>query len=193
MAASVLIVAGTAVWWAVNQNGERTAHAVVQSLTGQLYAVSADGIRPLVAGQDLPSDVELRTAKDSDALLQLADGSVVEMRERSSLSAGMSALDLTVRLGRGSVMVKAKHRTKGHLYVDTGDCRVAVTGTVFEVTTGTKGSRVSVVEGEVHVTQDNQEKILHAGDQTATSINVEPEPVRTQIAWSRDHAALMNH
>jgi hypothetical protein len=135
--------------------------------------------------------VELRTAKDSDAILQLADGSQVEMRERSSLSTSASALDLTIRLGRGSVMVTAKHRTKGHLYVDTGDCRVAVTGTVFGVTAGVKGSRVSVVEGEVHVTQDNQEKILHAGEQTVTSSTVEPESVPDEIAWSRNRAFLV--
>jgi ferric-dicitrate binding protein FerR (iron transport regulator) len=193
LAASVLIVAGATIWWAVNRNGEQTGHAIVQHLDGTLYKVTADGIHPLLAGQDLPSDVELRTAKDSDAVLQLADGSVVEMRERSSLSTSPNSLDLTVRLGRGSVMVKAKHRAKGHLYVDTGDCRVAVTGTLFEVTAGVKGSRVAVIEGEVHVTQDNQEKVLHAGDQTVTNSNVEPESVSAQIAWSRDRQRLVEH
>ena len=191
-AAAGFLVLGVAVYMTYDRFGERIGHAVVQSLDGTLFAVTADGIRPLQAGQDLPSDIELRTAKDSDAVLQLADGSSVEMRERSSLSTSANALDLTVRLGRGSVLVKAKHRTKGHLYVDTGDCRVAVTGTVFEVTAGVKGSRVAVVEGEVHVTLDNQEKVLHAGDQTQTSANVEPEPVSQQIAWSRDRQVLLS-
>ena len=191
LAATVLLVAGTTVWWAVNQYGERTGHAIVQSLDGTLYAVTADGIRPLLKGQDLPSDVELRTAKDSDAVLQLADGSQVEMRERSSLSATRNALDLTIRLERGSVIVQAAHRSKGHLYVDTGDCRIAVTGTLFGVTAGVKGSRISVVQGEVHVTQDNQEKILHGGDQTVTSATVEPEPVSDEIAWSHNRDSLL--
>ena len=86
LAASVLMVAGTHRLVGRNQYGERTGHAIVQSLDGTLYAVTADGIHPLLKGQNLPSDVELRTAKDSDAVLQLADGSLVEMRERSSLS-----------------------------------------------------------------------------------------------------------
>jgi hypothetical protein len=191
LAATVLVAAGITVWFAVNRNGEGTGHAIVQTLDGTLYKVTADGIYPLLKGQDLPSDVELRTAKDSDAVLLLADGSQVEMRERSSLSTTGGALDITVQLGRGSVIVKAKHRTKGHLYVDTGDCRVAVTGTLFGVTAGVKGSRVSVVEGEVHVTQDNQEKILHAGDQSVTSTSVEPEPVPDEISWSHDREYLL--
>jgi hypothetical protein len=191
LAASVVILAGSGIWWVVNREGGTAEHAIVQSLDGTLYTVTADGIHPLLKGQDLPSDVELRTAKDSDAMLQLADGSQVEMRERSSLSTSASGLDLTVRLERGSVIVQAKHRTKGHLYVDTGDCRVAVTGTLFGVTAGVKGSRVSVVLGEVRVTQDNQEKILHAGDQTVTSATVEPEPVSEEIAWSRNSQELL--
>jgi hypothetical protein len=191
MAATVLLVAGTTIWWAVDQYGGRTGHAIVQSLDGTLYAVTADGIRPLLKGQELPTDVELRTAKDSDAMLQLGDGSQVEMRERSSLSTSASAKDITVRLGRGSLIVQAAHRSQGHLFVDTGDCRVAVTGTLFGVTAGMKGSRVSVVQGEVHVTQDNQEKILHAGDQTVTSPSVEPEPVSSEISWSRNREQLL--
>ena len=35
------------------------------------------------AGQPLPDGVELRTAKDSDAMLKMRDGSTVELRERS--------------------------------------------------------------------------------------------------------------
>ena len=191
LVATVVLAAGVTVWWAVNQNGERTGHAIVQSLDGTLFAVSADGIHPLLKGQDLPNDVELRTAKDSDAVLVLADGSQVEMRERSSLSTSRSASDLTVHLGRGSVIVQAAHRSKGHLYVDTAACRVAVTGTLFGVPAGMKGSRVSVVQGEVHVTQDNQEKILHGGDQTVTSTSVEPEPVGTEVSWSRNREQLL--
>lgn len=191
LAATVVLVAGTSVWYLVNRYGERTGQAIVQSLDGTLYAVTADGIHPLLKGQPLPGDVELRTAKDSDAILQLADGSLVEMRERSSLSTSRNVLDLTVHLGRGSVIVQAAHRSTGHLYVDTGDCRIAVTGTLFGVTAGVKGSRVTVVQGEVHVTQENQEKILRAGDQTVTSANVEPEPAGDEIAWSRNRENLL--
>jgi hypothetical protein len=192
LAASVLIVAGSGIWWAVTRNGENSGHATVQLLDGTLYTVTADGLHPLLKGQPVPSDVELRTAKDSDAILQLADGSQVEMRERSSLSTSASALDLTIRLERGSVIVQATHRTKGHLYVDTGDCRVAVTGTLFGVTAGVKGSRVSVVQGEVHVLLESQERILHAGDQTVTSTSVDPEPVSESIGWSRNRVELLS-
>ena len=96
-------------------------------------------------GQDLPDGIEIRTAKDSDAMLQLKDGSIVELRERSGFSNTQTASDLTIRLGRGSIIVQAAKRSSGHLYVATADCRVAVTGTVFSVTTGVKGSRVSVI------------------------------------------------
>jgi hypothetical protein len=191
LAATVMLAAGVTVWWSVNRYGEPTGRAIVQSLDGTLYAITADGIHPLLKGQDLPDGVELRTAKDSDAVLELADGSQVEMRERSSLSTTHESADLTIHLDRGSMIVQAAHRRKGHLFVDTGDCRVAVTGTLFGVTAGVKGSRISVVQGEVHVTQDNQEKILHSGDQAVTSASVEPEPVGDEIAWSRNRGNLL--
>jgi hypothetical protein len=191
LAATVLLTAGVTVWVAYDPYGGRTGHAVIQSLDGSLYEVTADGIRPLKVGQDLPNDVELRTAKDSDAVLKLADGSQVEMRERSSLSTTAGASDITIHLGRGSVIVQAAHRREGHLFVDTADCRVAVTGTLFGVTAGVKGSRISVVQGEVHVTEDNQEKILRAGDQTVTGASVEAEPVSAEISWSRNRDRLL--
>jgi len=153
-----VIAAGVGVWTVVDRSGAPGGRARVEAVSGVLYQVAADGVlRPLAAGQNLPEGVEIRTAKDSDALLRLADGSSLELRERSSLFTTASANDLTIRLGRGSVMVEAAKRHKGHLFVDTGDCRVAVTGTIFGVSAGVKGSRVSVVQGEVHVAQGSGE------------------------------------
>lgn len=186
-AAVVVAAAGLSVWVYVNRSGSASGHALVQSLNGTLFEVSAAGIRPLAAGAEFRDGVEIRTAPDSDAFLRLRDGSVVEMRERSGMSPESGASDLTIHLTRGSVIVQAARRSSGHLYVVTPECRVAVTGTLFGVTAGLKGSRVSVLEGEVHVQQDNQEKVLHPGDQSVAGSGMEPEPVRDDIAWSRNH------
>jgi hypothetical protein len=185
-AAAIVIVAGAGVWTLLERSGA-AGPARVEAVTGTLYRVAADGtLNPLTKGQYLPEGVEVRTAKDSNAVLRLADGSSLELRERSSLSTTASANDLTIRLGRGSVMVEAAKRHQGHLFVDTGDCRVAVTGTIFGVSAGAKGSRVSVVQGEVHVAEAAREQVLHRGDQAVTGAGMDPEPVQDDIAWSRN-------
>ncbi|MDE3168108.1 MAG: FecR domain-containing protein [Acidobacteriota bacterium] len=191
IAAAVFATAGISVWVLYQQNGGGTGRAVVQAVNGTLYEILPTGITVLAAGQELPDGVEIRTAKDSDAMVQLKDGSVVEMRERSELAANSGAADLTIRLGRGSIIVQAAKRRSGHLYVATDDCRVAVTGTVFSVTNGVKGSRVSVVAGEVHVTHDNTEKVLHPGDQAVTGTYLEPVSVKDDISWSRNSDKLI--
>ncbi len=190
VAAAVIAATGLSVWFAVDQYGNHTGRAIVQAVNGTLYEILPTGIQVLAAGQDLPDGVEIRTAKDSDAMLLLKDGSVVELRERSEFSNSQTASDLTIRLGRGSIIVQAAKRRSGHLYVATADCRVAVTGTVFSVTSGVKGSRVSVIQGEVHVSQDSNDKVLHPGDQTVTSPNLEAVSVKDDIAWSRNREKL---
>jgi hypothetical protein len=190
VAATVLVTAGLSVWFAYDQYGNRTGRAVVQAVNGTLYEILPTGIQVLAAGQEFPDGIEVRTSKDSDAMLQLKDGSVVELRERSGFSATQTAKDLTIRLDRGSIIVQAAKRSSGHLYVATADARVAVTGTVFSVTSGVKGSRVSVIEGEVHVSQDGKDKVLHPGDQTVTSPNLDPTTVKEDIVWSRNREKL---
>ncbi len=190
-AAVVVAAAGLSIWVAVDQFGGHGGRAIVQTVNGTLYEISDAGIQALQPGQDLPDGVELRTAQASDAMLQLRDGSVVELRERSGLSTTQDASDLTIRLSRGSIIVQAAKRRKGHLYVATADCRVAVTGTVFSVSSGVKGSRVSVIQGEVHVSQNNEkEQVLHPGDQTVTS-TLQPVSIREDISWSRNRDHLM--
>ncbi len=192
MAAAVVLAAGGAVWFVLQEYGGGSDRAVVQSVNGTLFALGADGtLRPLAAGQDLPDGTEIHTARDSRAMLRLGDGSLVEMRERAAVSTSSAAGDLTLRLDRGDVIVQAAHRRKGHLYVATADCRVAVTGTLFSVISGVKGSRVSVVEGEVHVSQDNRDHVLHPGDQMSTAASLEPRPLGDDIGWSQNRDRLL--
>jgi len=69
-----------------------------------------------------------------------------------------------------------------------------VTGTVFAVESGIKGSRVSVIEGEVHVDEDGTDNVLHSGDQLATSPTMGEVPIEADIAWSENresHLALL--
>jgi hypothetical protein len=188
IAATVVLTGGLVVWFAIVQSGPHAGRAMVQAVNGTLYAVSSGGLRAMKAGEDLPDGVEVRTAVDSVATLALRDGSTVEMRERSGFSTSESGKEITVHLDRGSLIVQAAKRRSGHFYVATADCRVAVTGTIFSVTAGVKGSRVSVLEGEVHVNHANQDKVLHRGEQTATNDTVDPVPLKEDLGWTRNSA-----
>ena len=127
-------------YWQVPQG----VRAEVQSIDGSASLITDSGDRLLAAGAELKEGDELRTSGGSHAVLRLADGSTVEMNERSEVSVGARGRNMTVDLDHGAVIVKAAHRTSGHLYVKTDDCSVAVTGTVFSVNSGIKGSRVAV-------------------------------------------------
>jgi hypothetical protein len=185
-AAAAAAIASVSIYIYRDSSGIHAGPAIVQALNGRLYLVTGAGFQPLALGQQLPDGVEIRTAQDSDAVVRLRDGSQVEMRERSGFSSSESGSDLTVRLLRGSVIVEAAKRRAGHLYVDTSDCRVAVTGTIFGVSAGVKGSRVSVIQGEVHVSQGSSDRVLKPGEQAVTTDGLQPEPVRNDIAWSRN-------
>src|SRR5262249_21140350 len=94
----------------------------------------------------------------------------------------------SIELERGNIIVQAAKRREGHLYVAARDCRVSVTGTVFSVHSGMKGSRVSVIEGEVRVAHSGATSVLHPGDQLSTNAAVGAVPVEQEIAWSQDRA-----
>jgi ferric-dicitrate binding protein FerR (iron transport regulator) len=193
LAATLVASAGLA-FWAFGDH-LRPAYsgpeAVVESADGLIYRVSDTGTAPLIRGAAVPAGADIRTARDSHAILRLRDGSHVEMRERSGLSVSERGHDMTIGLDRGAIIVQAAKRHTGHLYVSTRDCRVAVTGTVFSVNSGLKGSRVTVIEGAVLVAQDRHESVLHAGDQTSTSSAMGATPVPLEISWSQNAPAYI--
>jgi hypothetical protein len=192
--AAALIAAAGLTFWAFGDR-LRPAYsgpeAVVESADGLIYRVSDTGTVPLLRGADVAAGADIRTARDAHAVLRLRDGSHVEMRERSGLSVSERGHDMTIGLDRGAIIVQAAKRHTGHLYVSTRDCRVAVTGTVFSVNSGLKGSRVTVIEGTVLVAQDRHESVLHAGAQVSTSSTMGAAPASQEISWSQNAAAYI--
>lgn len=184
-AGAALLVTGTFVYRAYWQipPGVR---AEVQSVDGSANLIDASGDHRIAPGTELREGSEMRTAGDSHAVLRLTDGSVVEMNQRSAVEVGARGRDMTLNLQRGAVIVQAAQRNSGHLYVRTPDCRVAVTGTVFSVDAGLKGSRIAVLRGSVSVAHAGVHTTLGAGDQLATSDNLAPEPLGEQFSWSPD-------
>src|SRR5258706_542726 len=119
---------------------------------------------------------------------------MVEMNEHCELSVSARRSDTTILMERGNIIVQAAKRRTGHLYVAEKDCRVSVTGTVFAVNSGVKGSRVSVMEGEVRVARASVEDVLHSGDQVTTTPAIDRIAIKDEIAWSRNldqHLALL--
>jgi hypothetical protein len=171
------------IWYSAGPPGGR---AWIDSIEGQAYGIGSAGERALKLGDEVDEGEFIRTAANSHAKVRLFDGSQVEMNQRAELAVTASRRDTTIHLDQGSIIVQAAKRRTGHLYVSAPDCTVAVTGTVFSVNSGTKGSRVAVIEGEVHVKHGGAESILHSGDVVATTQSVGVVPVREEIAWSSD-------
>jgi hypothetical protein len=193
IAASAVLAAGAAAW-GVRQaffavpTGSRAA---VQSVSGALYRLDSE--RSIAPGEEIGEREAVRTARGSRAVLRLRDGSTVEMGERAELSVAVRGADTTLDLARGSIIVEAAKRRTGRLLVASNDCTVAVTGTVFSVNRGLKGSRVSVLEGQVRVARDGGETVLAPGQQWANDA-VGQAPLQDEIAWSGDvdrHLALL--
>ncbi len=171
--------------------GQHAVRGAVQNVDGSLYAVSDDQVRVIPAGYQIRNGDEIRTAKGSNAVVRLLDGSLVEMGERSDLSVSREWRGTTIRLDGGRIMVQAAKQRTGRLYVATDDCLVSVKGTIFSVNHGTKGSRVAVVEGVVRVAYGDKTADLRAGDEATSSSSVSKVPIRNEIAWSRNAAKYL--
>src|SRR5688572_21384825 len=169
--------------------------ATVQAADGQVYQIADTETAAVAAGAKLQKGERVRTAKDSRAVVQLGDGSLIEMRDRSELYLTKSGKDTTIHLSRGSIVVEAVKQRDGKLFVESGDSLVSVTGTVFSVNNGTKGSRVSVIEGEVSLNHAGSDRVLRPGEQATTSPTIAVIPIRDEVAWSKkadQYAAVLS-
>ena len=169
--------------------------ATVQAAEGQVFQVADTQTTAVNAGAKLQKGEKVRTAKDGRAVVQLSDGSLIEMKDRSELYLTKNGQGTTIHLSRGNIVVEAAKQKDGKLFVESGDSMVAVTGTIFSVNNGTKGSRVSVIEGEVNLNHAGKDRVLRPGEQVTTNPSIATIPVKDEISWSRNanrYAAVLS-
>jgi len=185
LAAAIVALVGLAGWFAADRLLYRGEVATVAAVDGELFDVgSGRGMLFLPAGTAIDAGDAVRTAKGSRATLRLGDGSLVEMDERTELRVREGLRGRTVTVDRGAVIVEAADQRPKHLWVVTDEARVEVTGTIFAVEHGVRGSRVGVVEGEGRVERAGRELVLHPGEQTTSRPSLAATPVADQVAWS---------
>jgi uncharacterized protein (TIGR03435 family) len=127
-----------------------------------------------------------RSDPRTGTILVLPDHSRVEMRAQTEVSFERAPDGLRILLKNGSILVSAAKQRSGHLYVKTKDVTVSVLGTVFLVKAEREGSRVAVIQGEVHVQNGATTERLFPGEQIATSSAMAARPVVEEILWSRN-------
>ena len=175
----------------------------IERVEGKVFQVTDKGTQPVHEGDLLSFDQvkALRTGKDSNAMFRMSDDSVVEVDERTELAIYNKKKfwqrgrgDGLIDLDRGSIIVEASQQGSGHLFVETDDAEVAVTGTVFAVNSGVKGSRVSVIEGSVEVDHGKNHDRLKPGQQSTTTTLLGHTTIKDEIAWSQNklrHLSLL--
>ena len=157
--------------------------ATVEALSGPLYRIGAG---PLGPGAPLGEGDVVRTGLGARAVLRLADGSRLEMNERTELAVRAAWSGQTVELERGDIVLEAAKQRRGGLRVRTRDSEALVKGTIFAVNANASGSLVSVVEGAVAVRQPGTDRVLKPGEQAASTPALAAVPVREAVAWSAE-------
>jgi hypothetical protein len=156
--------------------------ATVASVEGDLYRLSGE---MLAADATIAEGELVRTGAGAHAVLRLADGSTIDVNERTELFTTAVWSGVSIHLKRGDVIVQAADQRRGHLRVLTRDSIVSVKGTVFAVSAGLGGSVVSVVEGSVAVSQPGTDVLLRPGQQLASNPAL-ASSVENAVAWSPD-------
>jgi ferric-dicitrate binding protein FerR (iron transport regulator) len=194
-AAIILVLGGVgSLRLTANVRADRSLRATIEVIDGSLQRVRSGSIEDLDFDAVIRSHQDIRTGKNSGAVIRLADGSRVEVDERSQLALRASRRGTTIDLERGNIIVNAADQGEKRLLVTTNDCEVAVKGTIFAVNHGLKGSRVSVIEGSVEVSEGSSHALLRPGDQITTDDRLRLVPLEQEISWSRDaaqHKALL--
>jgi hypothetical protein len=154
--------------------------ATVVAANGGLYRLPVGSLEP---GAAIGEHDSVRTGPGAHAVLRLADGSMVDVNERTELFVTAAWSGQAIHLQRGDIVVKAAKQRRGRLRVLTHDSIASVKGTVFAVSAGIGGSVVSVVEGSVAVNHPGREVLLSPGQQAA-SIPALASSVAAAVSWS---------
>lgn len=160
--------------------------AQIEEVDGQLYQIIDGRMETLNPGTWVDGRQRIRSANGSSAIITLDDGSQIEVDERSEISMTRRGSGNRIDVSRGRILVVASPQGSGTLDVFTNELMVSVTGTIFEVAHGAKGSRVSVIEGEVNVLLQGNTTSLTPGEAMASRMEFLGINIEEEISWSQD-------
>lgn len=160
--------------------------AQVEEIDGQLYQLVNGRLESLTPGTWIDGRQRIRTAGNSTAIITLDDGSQIEIDERSELSMTRRGSGNRIDVSRGRILVAASPQGSGTLDVFTKELMVSVTGTIFEVAHGAKGSRVAVIEGSVNVLLQGDTTSLEPGEAMDSRMDFLTLSVADEISWSKN-------
>src|SRR4030095_431777 len=186
--AMIPAVAGLVLTIGVSLMWRQDALAIGESIDGSLYRVVDGKALPLKTGEKIGIGDTVRTAEGDGGMIQLTDGSRVELRSQSELLFEGTKPAVEILMNRGGAIVEGQR-----LSVRTKDVTVSLAGTVF-MNAEEEGSRVGVIQGEVQVLQGAMQKTLRPGEQLATRRLAYSLSLPEEIAWSRyreEHLALL--
>ncbi|MDE0420539.1 MAG: FecR family protein [Gammaproteobacteria bacterium] len=159
--------------------------ARVESVEGMSLRQVGGKWVPLVQDDWVDDGQRLATKHKGTALLELEDGSRVEVAPRSLLMLTRGRIGNRLRVDHGDVIVQVAPQGDGTFDIATDDLVVEVVGTTLGVSHGTKGSRVAVIEGEVEVSHGGKTTSLQAGEQYGTR-NTTATALEETVGWSRE-------
>lgn len=145
-----------------------------------IAAIYAPSLLPAPAPDYATSIAELRP-------IALEDGSVVTLGARSGVDVAFSADRREVTLRDGQAFFEVTRNEARPFLVRAGDVLVQVVGTKFDVRRGQDETVISVLEGIVRVSTDDDAapRVLHAGEQAVFSHRagwLTPQPALTEVA-----------
>ena len=185
LAASIVVAIGAAVVLPTLSEPDPVRLARAENVDGMSLRQVGTQWLPLAQGEWIDDGQRLATKQNGSAMLEFEDGSKVEVAPRSQLRLTRERRGNRIRVDQGRVIVQVAPQRDGTFDVVTDDLLVAVVGTTLGVGHGTKGSRVSVIEGEVEVRHDGKTTSLQAGDQYRTR-KTTATALKKTVAWSRD-------
>jgi hypothetical protein len=157
----------------------------LEVIAGRLILPSSGEV--VGAGATINATATVRTPAGEGAIIRLADGSRVELDQRSSLAVRERSRATVLELDRGRLLVEAAKQHGGHrLQVQTRDSLVTVVGTVFSVNAGMLGSRVGVLEGSVRVGTSGEESLLGPGQQVTSNDRLAKVDLADEVSWAQD-------
>ena len=129
----IMVMAAQFMFWAGMLPMVSADAVTVSSLEGSLYALENQEILPVSSGDIYSYGQTLRTGPETGAVVKLRDGSELELAARTEFDVVGGWKGDSVRLNRGNIIIRASDQGSGRLRVLTGDCDVAVKGTIFSV------------------------------------------------------------